>query len=214
MVSESRPVHSPFITPHLIVILLFTAAYVLAAVTGALVTGNMEFVFYIIILLVMGGVIAWIHHRVRLSYGALWCLSIWGGLHMAGGLVPVPESWPFHGDHPVLYSLWLLPSLLRYDHVIHAFGFGTTTWICWQGMRAAVRPGHFLKPTFGVLTLCVAAGKGFGALNEIIEFVATLLIPNTNVGGYLNTGWDLVSNFTGALVAASLIRIFHARHIV
>ena len=46
---------------------------------------------------------------------------------------------------------------------------------------------------------------GFGALNEVIEFVATLTVPETNVGGYVNTGWDLVSNMIGSITAAVLI---------
>jgi len=41
----------------------------------------------------IAGVVA-LHMRVRLSAGALWALSVWGALHMAGGLVHVPESWP------------------------------------------------------------------------------------------------------------------------
>jgi hypothetical protein len=42
-------------------------------------------------------------------------------------------------------------------------------------------------------------------VNEVVEFVATLLIPETNVGGYRNTGWDLVSNLIGATTAATWI---------
>ena len=48
---------------------------------------------------------------------------------------------------------------------------------------------------------------GFGALNELVEFVATLIVPETNVGGYLNTGWDLVANLFGATLVAKLIWI-------
>jgi hypothetical protein len=48
---------------------------------------------------------------------------------------------------------------------------------------------------------------GFGALNEVVEFIAVLTIPNTNVGGYENTGWDLVANLTGTVVAAVCIRL-------
>jgi hypothetical protein len=46
---------------------------------------------------------------------------------------------------------------------------------------------------------------GFGALNEVVEFAATLLVPETNVGGYVNTGWDMVSNLVGATTAAAAI---------
>ncbi|MFY7874520.1 MAG: hypothetical protein ACOVQM_03685, partial [Pirellula sp.] len=50
-------------------------------------------------------------------------------------------------------------------------------------------------------------GMGFGALNEVIEFIAVLTIPNTNVGGYENTGWDLVFNLIGCLTASIMIRM-------
>jgi hypothetical protein len=45
------------------------------------------------------------------------------------------------------------------------------------------------------------AGLGLGALKEIIEFIMTVVLPNTNVGGCENTALDLVSNFIGALIA-------------
>jgi hypothetical protein len=67
--------------------------------------------------------------------------------------------------------------------------------------------GSALRPTFGMLVLCAAAGMGFGALNEVIEFIAVLTIPNTNVGGYENTGWDLVANLVGTIIAALVIRV-------
>jgi hypothetical protein len=48
---------------------------------------------------------------------------------------------------------------------------------------------------------------GLGALNEVIEFAVTLSVPETNVGGYINTGWDLVANSVGAVGAATIIRL-------
>ena len=67
------------------------------------------------------------------------------------------------------------------------------------------QPREIVRPSPGMLVLCAAAGMGFGALNEVIEFVATLTVPKTNVGGYENTGWDLVSNMIGSVLAAVLI---------
>jgi uncharacterized membrane protein YjdF len=187
----------------------FTVTYLLLAVAAAFVRGNREFLFYILVMVIMiAGVMA-VHRRVNLSQGALWALSIWGLLHMLGGLMPVPEGWAINGEIRVLYSLWLIPGYLKYDHVVHAYGFGTTTWVCWQGLRAAFRGvGKQVQPTFGLMVLAAAGGMGFGALNEVIEFVAVLLVPNTNVGGYMNTGWDLVANLTGTFVAAKLIYFF------
>ena len=131
-------------------------------------------------------------------------------MHMAGGLVTVPQSWPTQGSD-VLYSLWLVPDRLKYDHVVHAYGFGVATWVCWQGLCAAVPGSRGLQPTVGLLALAGTAGIGLGALNEVVEFVATLVIPNTNVGGYVNTGWDLVANLVGAMVAVVLIRRYEWR---
>lgn len=188
---------------------LFTAVYTLVAAVVTSRTSNAEFLLYIGVMLVIFGVVAWLHARVHLCTAALWCLSFWGLAHMAGGLMPVPADWPIEGHIRVLYSWWIVPYCLKYDQVVHAYGFGVTTWVCWQGLRAAVRPEGTLRPGFGVLLLCAAAGMGFGALNEIVEFMATLTVPETNVGGYVNTGWDLVSNAVGSGVAAVLIRVFH-----
>jgi hypothetical protein len=135
---------------------------------------------------------------------------------MAGGLIRVPASWPIDGTIRVLYSWWIVPHRLKYDQVVHAYGFGVTTWVCWQVLAASLArygnlPLRQIRPSFSLLLICATSAMGFGALNEIIEFAATLLVPETNVGGYVNTGWDLVSNGVGAVVAAALIRIAGSR---
>lgn len=188
----------------------FTAVYLIVAAAVAMLRGNSEFLFYVAVMLLLIGVVWLVHRRANLTAGALWGLSIWGLAHMLGGLVLVPEGWPTNGDVRVLYSLWLIPGQLKYDQVVHAYGFGITTWVCWQGLRAAFRSrGVSLRPTAGTLLLVATAGMGFGALNEVIEFAATLLVPETNVGGYLNTGWDLVANLVGASTAVALIAFTH-----
>ncbi len=190
----------------------FTVLYILAAVVGALVNGNREFLVYIAVMLLLIGLVWKVHRTVVLSSGALWGLSIWGCAHMAGGLLPLPVHWPVNTETPVLYNLWLIPGWLKYDQLVHAYGFGITTWVCWQGLRTALmnRTGHAV-PTPGLMILVAAAGMGFGAMNEVIEFGATLLLPETNVGGYLNTCLDMVANFIGATVAAVLIWYFEGR---
>ena len=194
-------------SPRLLPLVTFTTAYMLAAVAGSMIQGNREFVFYIIIMLVLIGTITLVHRKVNLPIALLWALSLWGLAHMAGGLVELPKGWSYNGDHPVLYSWWIIPDRLKYDQIVHAFGFGVTTWMCWHGLKSSLRRAFDiqLKPTFGLLVLPAAAGVGFGALNEVIEFIAVLTIPNTNVGGYENTGWDLVANLIGASLAAVII---------
>lgn len=185
---------------------IFTVAYMLLATVAAVWRGNQEFIFYIVVVVLLMGAVLAVHRRVGLSQGALWALSIWGLAHMMGGLVKVPEGWPVNSDMRVLYSLWLIPGYLKYDHIVHAYGFGATTWVCWQGLRSILRAyTPTVRPTLGMMVLCVTAGLGFGALNEVVEFAATLLVPETNVGGYVNTGWDLVSNTVGATVVGLAI---------
>ncbi len=184
----------------------FTLTYLVAALGLAFARGNFEFLFYIGVMLVLIAVVWVVHRSVSLSSAVLWGLSIWGLAHMAGGLLTVPADWPVQAESRVLYTLWLIPDRLKYDQIIHAYGFGITTWVCWQGLRGAFRRrGTVVVPAFGLLVLAVAAGLGFGALNEVVEFAATRLVPETNVGGYENTGWDLVANTLGAVVAATLI---------
>jgi uncharacterized membrane protein YjdF len=187
---------------HDLAVIVFSLIYMAAALASALFLHNKEFVFYLVVMVILMAVTWGVHRAIRLHPLALWGLSLWGLLHMAGGLVPLSEGWPRLGGN-VLYNLWLIPGRLKYDQAVHAYGFGLMTWICWQGLQRAFEyRGLSIRPTAGLLTLCAAAGMGFGALNEVIEFIAVLSLPGTNVGGYENTGWDLVANLTGCLLAA------------
>ncbi len=196
-------------SPRLLPLGAFTSLYMLTAVAGSMAQGNKEFIFYIVVMLILISAVVLVHRAVTLTAALLWALSIWGLLHMAGGLVPLPKGWPYNGDQAVLYSWWIIPQRLKYDQIVHAYGFGVTTWVCWHCLKSAMRRGFGiqLQPTFGLLVLSTAAGVGFGALNEVVEFMAVLTIPNTNVGGYENTGWDLVANLIGASVTALIIRL-------
>jgi hypothetical protein len=68
------------------------------------------------------------------------------------------------------------------------------------------------RASAGAFALCALAGMGLGALNEVVEFAAVLTLPDTNVGGYINTGWDLVSNAIGATAGAVLMWGLARRH--
>ncbi|MCP5556259.1 MAG: DUF2238 domain-containing protein [Verrucomicrobiaceae bacterium] len=194
--------------PALLPLLAFNGTYLAAATVFSQITGNKEFNFYIVVMLILIAIMTVVHRRAHLTSSLLWAFSLWGLLHMAGGLCPLPSGWPYQGDQAVLYSLWLIPQKLKYDQVVHAYGFAVTTWLCWHVLRNSLRQpdGTPVRPTLGLLTLCAAMGMGFGALNEVVEFIAVLTIPNTNVGGYENTGWDLVSNLVGSTLSALIIR--------
>jgi hypothetical protein len=188
-------------------ILVFTLVYVAAIGLPAMQSEKPEFVSYLLLMVALITVISIVDRRSHLSRPLLWCLSAWGFVHMAGGLVRIPSCWPYNGPDEVLYSLWLVPDRLKYDQIVHVFGFGTTTWLWWEILRNGIeiRYGHKLIPTFGLVSLCIAGGMGLGAFNEMVEFIATLTLPNTNVGGYENTSWDLVSNQIGSVFAGLVI---------
>jgi uncharacterized membrane protein YjdF len=208
--TELAPALPPRFSPAILAAAGFTALYFVIAMATAIGQNSTEFVFYGLVMILLIALLLAAHLRVRFSAGLIWCMAIWGLLHMAGGLMPVPPDWAQgEGQSAVLYSLWLVPmgvesGWLKYDKLVHAFGFGVMTWLCWQALRSAVaqRTGQQLRPSAGLLLLCVMGSMGFGALNEIIEFLATRLTA-TNVGGYLNTSLDLVANLVGAAVAAA-----------
>jgi len=180
---------SPSQPAKLLPVFLFNGAYIAIAAALSVSRRNGEFIFYIVVMLVLIAVMSLVHSRVKLTTGLLWAFSAWGLAHMAGGLTPLPAGCVEDG-HAMI-------------------GFGITTWLCWHILRNALRQpdGGAVRPTFGMLTLCAAAGMGFGALNEVLEFIAVLTIPNTNVGGYENTAWDMVANLVGSVIAAVVIRV-------
>ena len=193
-----------------IFILLFNIVYIALAAFSAVSRANYEFVLYIGVVIVAILIVVWFYIRYGLSIALLWLLSFWGFLHMAGGLVDVPLHWPTGGESKALYNLWLIKGKLKFDQFVHAYGFGTTTWLIWQVLRRTLagkfsRPLADIRPTGGLLFLCAIGSMGLGAFNEIVEFSAMVIVPETNVGGYVNTALDLVSNLAGALIASFLI---------
>jgi putative membrane protein len=177
-------------------LILFVALYMIGCTIAALRQGNTEFLMYALAMVVNIALVLLVHARVHLTATALWLLAIWGALHMLGGTVPIPDRYVLGDGHPVLYSLRLHPDLPRYDQLTHAFGFFSATVLCWESMRVLVGARSRIA-----LSVCAAImGMGLGAVNEVIEFAATR-VTETNVGGYVNTGWDLVSNTVGAVVA-------------
>lgn len=118
-------------------------------------------------------------------------LSLWAVGHLAGGTIGLD------GDR-TLYNA-VIPGGIHFDNVVHLVGFGTAGLAWWEASRPWLRaaPGHRLAVAVAVWL----AGMGVGALNEVVEFIATVVLPETNVGGYRNTGRDLIANLLGAAVA-------------
>ena len=158
-----------------------------------LATGNTQVPYYAIFMGVLLTLVAYWDSRRRFSNLVLWGLALWGALHMAGGMIPIS------GDR-VLYNLWILP-VVRFDHVVHAIGFGFAGMAFWESVR------HTVDRTIASgAAITMMGGLGFGALNEMVEFLITRVVPDTNIGEFENTGWDLVANTVGAAVGALWVR--------
>lgn len=179
----------------------FVVPYLIGFSALALVRGSIEFLIYAAVMVVLIGLVLLADRKVRFSRLVLWGLAIWGFLHMAGGTVPIGEV-DAEGDPLVLYAYRPAAWFIKYDQFVHAFGFAFATLASWEAIRSAVHPPIALRMSAGVALGVGLMGMGLGALNEVVEFTATRLLPKTGVGGYENTGWDLVSNMSGAAAAA------------
>jgi hypothetical protein len=122
-------------------------------------------------------------------------LSALAVAHLAGGLVEVGDD--------VLYNASVWSPVFQYDHLVHASGVFLGVLVL-QALLAPAAATPDRRPP--IVLLCVLGGLGLGALNELIEFLATLAHDGTHVGGYENTGWDLSSNLLGALGAGLVLR--------
>lgn len=184
---------------------VFVGLYLFAGLAVAASEGNREFLFYGALMGCFIAIVAFMDRRVTFSPLVLWGLSLWGFLHLAGGLMPIPAGISDSGVESVLYNMRLLPWLPKFDQMVHAYGFGTCTVAAYESLSAHL--GRRLPLSPPVVSIVMLTAMGLGAVNEIMEFIAVLLMPETNVGGYANTGWDLVSNATGATIAVLLIRL-------
>lgn len=182
-------------------ILLINLIYLISFSIYFLSIKNYEFLAYVGVVVFFLLLILATNRKVDYSNTLLWGLTIWGFLHMAGG------SFRINGD--VLYNFILIPlsetyKIFKFDQMVHIFGFGVATILIHDLIKPVLRPEHKKHVVLGIVI--VMGGLGIGAVNEIIEFFATVFIPQTNVGGYINTSLDLVSDLIGALIALIIIR--------
>jgi len=184
-------------------LVFFNLLYVTSFASYYVSIRNYEFLWYVAVLVFFFLLIGLTLRRSGFDYVILWGLSIWGLLHMAGGGIIA------NGD--VLYALPLIPLIdtgefviLKYDQFVHFFGFAVATLVVHHLLKPYLHDGTNWKVVYPIL---IAAGMGLGALNEIVEFVAVVTVPDTGVGGYFNTALDLVFNTFGAMAAVVLIHI-------
>ncbi|NNC99769.1 MAG: DUF2238 domain-containing protein [Gammaproteobacteria bacterium] len=181
----------------------FLIGYLLAALlfVWSIISGNYEFLIYAFAVAILVVLLHRTDRVYRFQAPLLWAFVAWIVMHILGGLWKV-------GDQ-VLYSTVLIPligepySVLKYDQVVHTYCYFVVALLMWRVVC------HFARPDAGrtaLIVVTVLAASGIGGLNEIVEFAATVLVPETNVGGYENTAIDILANLIGALLAIPFFR--------
>ena len=179
-------------------ILAFTALYTAAFAVYFIGHFNIEFIAYVGVIIFIFALLYGTLDKTRVPASILAGLSLWGLLHMMGGSVQTADG--------VLYAWRIFPFfdgggelyILKFDQAVHAYLYAVVALLFL----------HLLRDYFGnrhsqilVGFIALTASMGVGALNEIIEFIAVLAVPDDGVGGYYNTALDIVFNFIGALFA-------------
>lgn len=184
-------------------LLTFTVLYMVAFGISYARALNFEFLAYYAILVAAFVVIFKTLNTTRFPLYILWGLSLWGFLHMAGGSIRVGDG--------VFYTYKIFPLMvgagdfyiLKMDQVIHAFGFGVTALVVHHLISTKIAKAGASAWGIAVTAICVA--MGLGAVNEVIEFIVFVTLPQNGVGDIFNMGLDLIFNMLGAILAIVLL---------
>lgn len=179
-------------------ILVFTGLYLAVFTVLFIRNFNIEFIAYVAVIIFIFALLYGTLDKTKIPASILAGLSLWGLLHMMGGSMPTADG--------VLYNWRMLQVfegsgelyILKFDQFVHAYLFAVVALLFLHLLRNYFGNRHS-QLLIGFIAVC--ASMGVGAINEIIEFIAVLTIPDNNVGGYLNTALDIVFNFVGALLA-------------
>ena len=179
----------PAVRDHLWPVAMLVAGTVVLLTLG-IATGQDNWPVYAVVVLGGAAVVTRLHVRGGLSTATTWGLVAFALGHLAGGMVPVGDG--------VLYQLWLVDGVLRYDNLQHAIGFGFVGRAIWETLQSRLAPSERDRPGIAMWIVVLGAAAA-GAVNEIVEYLLTLVLPEHRVGGYDNTARDLIANLLGGL---------------
>jgi len=179
-------------------VLGFTALYTAAFAVFFIRKVNIEFIAYVGVIVFIFALLYGTLDKTKLPTSILAGISLWGLMHMLGGSVQTVDG--------VLYAWKIFPFfdgggefyILKFDQFVHAYLYAIVALLFL----------HLLRNYFGnkhsqllIGFIAIMAALGVSAINEILEFIAVLTVPDNGVGGYHNTVLDIVFNFAGALLA-------------
>jgi hypothetical protein len=162
---------------------------------------NYEFIIFVFLVILIIT-----NKKVYIPNIVLWAMVVWAVMHMAGGSV--------HINGTLLYKMMIISlseryPVFRFDQLVHIVGFGVATIALFYLLKPLLRPD--VKGWTALSVILVAAGVGVGAFNEIVEFIVSSSVPESNVGGYINTCLDSVSDLIGATLAVVVVRLTNRR---
>lgn len=178
-------------------VVLATSAAVIIFTFIFLKRKNYEFMIYIAVIIFFAIIIGLAHKRINYPKYVLWWLAAWAILHMSGGGLYIGGK--------KLYELMIIDivgqpyNIFKFDQFVHIVGFFAATLALYYTLKPLLKDN--IKKWTSLSIIVIMAGLGAGALNEIVEFSATVLVPETGVGGYENTSLDLVADLIGAVIA-------------
>ena len=156
-----------------------------------LMRGQVFLWVYLPALVASVGIVVWLDgNRGPIPGFLLWMLVVWAVAHLAGGLAPDPT-----GRTEILYGMWIVDGVLRYDQLVHGFGIGAATAVFVVAARSTERP----------LVWGFAWGQLLGLVNETAENIVAQFVDNSNVGDAVNTAWDMGWRLIGGTVAVFII---------
>ncbi len=167
--------------------------YLVALGVYGVVNGSRLALPYVVIVGVAFVGLAVADDRFRFDRIVLVGLTLWGLGHLCGGIIELD------GGDRIFYNV-VVSRWFHVDNVVHFIGFGTAGLACWHALRVRWLAGVEVGPVATVVFVALL-GCGVGAVNEVLEFGYTLAVADSQVGGYQNTGRDLVANLLGGLTA-------------
>lgn len=188
-----------------IVLLMINLALIVGFGMLFLARQNYEFIIYVGVIIFFLCLVGISIKKVDYTLASLIGLTVWSALHLAGGGITVGEGRLYD---VILIRLSATYPIWRYDQLVHIWGFGASTLVAFSLLAGLLK-----KPVGNPIALgfvLVMAGLGMGALNEILEFIVSICVPESGVGGYLNTSLDLCADLIGALLGLLYI---HRRYL-
>ncbi len=163
---------------------------------------NYEFIIYVGVIILLLGLVGVSINHVDYTLASLLGLTVWSALHLAGGGIAIEGSRLYDA---MLFRLSDTYPILRYDQLVHIWGFGASTLVAFSLLSRLLQQPVRHPVALGIIL--VMAGLGMGALNEILEFIVSACVPQSGVGGYINTSLDLCADLAGALLGWLYIRL-------